>query len=268
MSRKNFKVATAESGKTPTQDTKHKFSNVTKTPTGKVKTIKDREAIKKAREEEYKNRRVNSLKRRAKRIGLNEEQTKVKVEELLKQLNTPNSYDVLIFYNPNNRKMVEEALKNEGLTCKIIADTYLFIEADQETLGTLREIIPPGSKIHPYVKKKQPILPVEKPKSRGKKTKTKAQKKAMAAAAKLARKKNNIAAHLSHKKHSELRKAEHCKKIRAINKAKKLFDKRCQKASKKKSGTVVVLANKKPSESPKKASTGLKVRHHKYTNAA
>lgn len=255
MSRKNFKVATAENGKTPTQDTKHKFSNVTKTPTGKVKTVKDREAIKKAREEEYKNRRVNSLKRRAKRMGLTEEQINVKVKELLTQIDTPNSYDVLIFYNPNNRKMIEQALKNEGLTCKIITDTYLFIEADQETLATLRTIIPPGSKIHPYVKRKPPILPVEQPKSRGKKTKTKAQKKAMAAAAKLARKKANIEAHFNHKKHSELRKAEHCKKMRAINKAKKLFDKRCQKVSKKKSGTVVLLANKKPAESPKKAST-------------
>lgn len=268
MSRKNFKAATTENGKTPTQDTKHKFSNVTKTPTGKVKTIKDREAIKKAREEEYKNRRVNSLKRRAKRIGLNEEQTKVKVEELLKQLNTPNSYDVLIFYNPNNRKMVEEALKNEGLTCKIIADTYLFIEADQETLGTLREIIPPGSKIHPYVKKKPPVLSVEKPKSRGKKTKTKAQKKADATAAKKARKAAKIKYYLDRSEYARARKEEHCKAKRKADKAKKLFDKRCQKASKKKSGAVVVLANKKPSESPKKASTGLKVRHHKYTNAA
>ncbi len=255
MSRKNFKVATAENGKTPTQDTKHKFSNVTKTPTGKVKTVKDREAIKKAREEEYKNRRVNSLKRRAKRMGLTEEQINVKVKELLTQIDTPNSYDVLIFYNPNNRKMVEQALKNEGLTCKIIADTYLFIEADQETLATLRTIIPPGSKIHPYVKRKPPILPVEQPKSRGAKTKTKAQKKNTAAAAKLARKKAMIEAHFNNKKHSEMRKAEHCKKMRAINKAKKLFDKRCQKASKKKSGTIVPLANKKPSESPKKAST-------------
>lgn len=192
MSRKNFKAATAENGKTPTQDIKHKFSNVTKTPTGKVKTIKDSEAVKKAREEEYKNRRINSLKRRAKRIGLNEEQIKVKVKELLEQLDTPNSYDVLIFYNPNNRKIIEQALKNEELTCKIITDTYLFIEADQETLGTLREIIPPGSKIHPYVKKKPPILPVQQPESKSKKIKTKAEKKAAAKAAKKARKTKTV----------------------------------------------------------------------------
>lgn len=258
MSRKNFKVATAENGKTPTQDKKHTFVVTDKTPTGKVKTLKDKEQLRKEREEEYKNRRVKSLKRRAKNMGLSEEQIKVKVDELLKQIDTPNSYDVLIFFNPNNRKLIEEALKNEGLVAKIISDYYLFIEADQETLGTLRSIIPPGSKIHPYVKKKPSVLPVEKPKSRGKKTKTKAQKKAMAAAAKLTRKKNNIAAHLSHKKHSELRKAEHCKKMRTINKAKKLFDKRCQKAQKKSSGTVVVLTNKKPSESPKKASKSMK----------
>ena len=255
MSRKNFKVATAENGKTPTQNTKHKFSEVTKIPTGKVKTVKDREAVKKAREEEYKNRRINSLKRRAERMGLTKEQIDVKVKELLTQMDTPNSYDVLILYNPNNRKMIEEALKNEGLTTNILTDTYLFMIADQETLGTLCTIIPPGSKIHPYVRRKPPILPIERPKSRGKKTKTKAQKKAMAAAAKLARKKKNIEAHFNHKKHSELRKAEHCKKMRAINKAKKLFDKRCQKALKKASGTVVRMKAKKGSTAQEKAST-------------
>lgn len=258
MSRRNFKVATAENGKTPKQDTKHKFSNVVKTPTGKVKTIKDREAIKKAREEEYINRRVNSLKRRAKRMGLSEEQIKIKVEELLKQINTPNSYDVLIFYNPKNRKMIEQSLHNEGLMCKIITDTYLFIVADQETLGTLREIIPPGSKIHPYVKRKPPILHVEKPESRGTKTKTKAQKKDIAKTAKTARKKNNIQAVANRKKHSKLRKAECYKKKRAATKAEKLSKKASQKAQKKRGGKAVTMVNKKPSEGLKKASNDVK----------
>lgn len=251
MSRKNFKVATTEDGKTT-------LTKIDKTPTGKVKTIKDKEKIRKEREEQYKNFRVNALKRRAKRIGLTEEQTKVKVEELLKQIDTPNSYDVLIFYNPNNRKMVEEALKNEGLTTKIMTDTYLYIEADQETLATLRKIIPPGSKIHPYVKKKPPILPVEQPKPRGAKTKTKAQKKNAAADAKHARKKTAVEAHLNHKKHSELRKAEHCKKMRAIKKAQMLFKKRAQKAKKTEGGTTVQLKAKKGSTASKKASTVMK----------
>lgn len=242
MSRKNFKVATAGSGKTPTQDTKHKFSNVTKTPTGKVKTIKDREAIKKAREEEYKNRRVNSLKRRAKRMGLNEEQTKVKIEELLKQLNTPNSYDVLIFYNPNNRKMVEQALKNEELTCKIITDTYLFIEADQETLATLRTIIPPGSKIHPYVKKKPSILPKA---VQGKKKPKKGGSPHSCLGGKQDKRKRFNVARMSKKQRKEF--------YAEVNNLKARW-----KAKKKKSGTVVLLANKKPSESPKKASNAMK----------
>ena len=53
MSKKNFKVAT-DKGQTPKQDTKHIFATVNvkkdSTPTGKVKTLKDKEALKKERE--------------------------------------------------------------------------------------------------------------------------------------------------------------------------------------------------------------------------
>lgn len=248
MSRKNFKVATAENGETT-------LVKIEKTPTGKVKTLKDKEAIRKEREENYKNFRVNSLKRRAKRMGLSEEQTKVKIEQLLNQLSTPNSYDVLILYNAKDDGLVTAALQKEGLTCKIKSNSHLFIEADQETLATLREIMPPSAKIHPYTKKKPPVLPKPEPPEAKAKPRTKAEKKALAAATKLARKKKNIEAHLNRKKHSELRKAEHCKKMRAINKAKKLFEKRAQKASKKAGGTTVQLNPKKASNASKKAST-------------
>ena len=91
MSKKNFKVATTENGKTPKQDTKHVFATANvkkdKTPTGKVKTMKDKEELRKAREEQYKNFRVNALKRRAKRMGLSDEQTEVKIKELISQIN-------------------------------------------------------------------------------------------------------------------------------------------------------------------------------------
>ena len=51
MSRKNFKVATAENGKTPKQEIKHIFKKKDKTPVGKVKTLKEAEARRKEREQ-------------------------------------------------------------------------------------------------------------------------------------------------------------------------------------------------------------------------
>lgn len=181
MSRKNFKVATGENGQTT-------LTKIDKTSTGKVKTIKDKEVIRKEREEQYKNFRIGALKRRAKRMGLTDEQIKVKVEELIKQIETPNSYFVLIMFNPKDADLLKQAFMNEGLTWKIMGANYTYVEADQETLATIREIAPPGAKIHPYVKKKPPILPVQEPVVSGKKPLTKAEKKAMAKKAKMARK--------------------------------------------------------------------------------
>ena len=67
MSKKNFKVATTENGKTPKQNTSktdHIFATTKitkdKTPMGKVKTMKDKEALRKEREEQYKNFRINA----------------------------------------------------------------------------------------------------------------------------------------------------------------------------------------------------------------
>ena len=251
MSRKNFKVATAENGETT-------LVKIDKTPTGKVKTIKDKETIRKEREEQYKNFRIGALKRRAKREGLSEEDTKKAVDKLIEQLNTPNSYLVLVLFNTQDQGLVKEALKNEGLTWKMMSNSHFYIEADQETLATLRGIMPPSAKIHPYVKKKPPVLPAPEPTKAKAKPKTRAEKKALAVAAKLARKKKNLQMHANRGEHAKARKAEHCKKMRAIAKAKKLFEKRCQKASKKKTGTVVQLKAKKSSTSSKKASTNVK----------
>lgn len=181
MSRKNFKVATTEDGKTT-------LTKIDKTPTGKVKTIKDKEAIKAAREEQYKNFRINALKRRAKRLGLNEEQTKVKVEELVKQLNSSNDYDILIMFNAGDFNMVKQALMNDDIAWKLLVSTYGFLIGDDELLADLRKILPPSAKIYPYVKRKPPILPVHQPSVCKAKTRTKAEKKAIAAAAKKARK--------------------------------------------------------------------------------
>lgn len=181
MSRKNFKVATTEDGKTT-------LTKIDKTPTGKVKTLKDKEAIKAAREEQYKTFRVNALKRRAKRIGLSDEQIKVKVEELLKQIDAPANYDIMIMFNPADYDMVKQALMNEDITWKLLVSTYGFIEGDAEVLATIRTIVPSTAKIYPHVKRKPNVLPTAEPYVRGAKKRTKAEKKALAKAAKAARK--------------------------------------------------------------------------------
>lgn len=246
MSKKNFKVAT-DNGQTPKQDTKHIFATVNvkkdNTPTGKVKTLKDKETLKKEREEQYKNFRIGALKRRAKRMGLTEEQTKVKVEELIKQIDTPNQYLVLVMFNPDDKDMNTQALKNEGIVWKMQGSNYFYIEADQDTLGTIRSIMTPGSKIHPYVKKKPPILPVQEPPKSKAKPKAKAEKKAAAKAAKNARK---AAMDIKKREHKEYMK----------------FRKRCQKAAmkaeRKAAGTTTQKKAKKVSMASKKASTGIK----------
>ena len=253
MSRKNFTVATTEDGKTT-------LTKIDKTPTGKVKTMKKKEELQKAREEQYKNFRINALKRRAKRMGLTDEQIAVKVKELEKQMASTNDYNILIMFNPNDFNLVKQALMNDNIAWKMLVSSYGFIEGDAELLADLRKLLPPSAKIYPHVKRKPPILPSQQPSGRGKKTRTKAEKKSLAAAAKKARK---AAKHLKTKearrqqaiaKHKE----EKNKASRKAAKAKMLFDKRCQKAQKAKSSTVVQMKAKKPSASPKKASTSLK----------
>ena len=284
MSRKNFKVATTENGQTTKQDIKHKFATVdvakNNTPAGKVKTMKDKEAIKAAREEQYKNFRINALKRRAKRMGLNEEQTKVKVEELIKQLNSSNDYDILIMFNPNDFNMVKQALMNEDIAWKLLVSSYSFLIGDDELLADLRKILPPSAKIYPHVKRKPPILPVEKPRVRGVKKHTKAEKKAIVTAAKKARKtaKNIKGRNTNPTKKEEQKKLQ--KFLKRVNVARlskenrrQFYDKvdlikeawRVQKA---KGGTTVHSKPKKGSTALKKASMTPEVRHHKYTKAA
>lgn len=269
MSRKNFKVATAENGKTPTQNKKHMFVTTKKdnTPTGKVKTIADKAKIREERERQYRDFRINALKRRAKRIGLSEEQTNVKIEELKKQLDTPNSYNVLVLFNANDKDLVKQAMMNEGLAYSIMADTYLYTEADAETLATMREIMPPGAKIHPYVKKKPPILPTPTSAAKKKKPITKAKKKALATEAKKKRKAAASKAHFDKKEHAKQRKEVANKKNRKQQKSYELAKKRAQKASKKKPSTVVKTKAKSPSNATKKASTTM-IPRRKMKNAA
>ena len=236
MSRKNFKVATAENGKTT-------LVKIDKTPTGKVKTIKDKETIRKEREEQYKNFRVNALKRRAVRMQMPQEQIDEAVKALLEQLDTPNSYDVLILFSAKEADMVRQAFLNEGLTWSVMSDSHVITVADQETLKTLREIMPPSAKIHPYVKKKPAILPVTDIKSE-KKPKKGGKPHSRLNGKKETRKRYNIA-RLNKKDKANFKKHVMSLKDR-------------WKANKKKTGTTVQLNSKKGSNARKKASTDLK----------
>lgn len=264
-----MKVATASDGKTT-------LVKIDKTPTGKVKTIKDRDKIRKEREEQYKNFRLGALERRAKRMGLSEEEIKKKKEELLNQLDTPNSYDVLVLFSAKDYNLVKEAMNNEDLVYKILGNSYVWMVADQEALKTIREIMPPGSKIHPYVKKKPSVLPIAKSKAKAKRPGPKTTKKLRnlikngvyiaknndksntPKAIRNARKAEKYRMHHDHAFAAEVQKRERSKKQRKIEKAHKLFQKRAKKAAKLKKATTVQLNSKKSSTASKKASTDLK----------
>lgn len=231
---KNNKVETALEGQTIKKD---------KTPTGKVKTLAIREQRRKEHEEQYKNFRINSLRRRAKRMGLTEEQTNQKVEELIKQINSPNQYRVLIMFNPTNIDMVKQALKKEDLACDIIGKNYAYIPADDDTLKTIREILPGIAKIYPYVKKKPSILADVKPASVKKPSNNK-----NAVKAKKERKEKKLA--YFNNRHNHKRPG---KSTRKVTKRISLQDRRKAKKVK-----IVQLAEKKTSKGSKKASTALK----------
>lgn len=268
MSKKNFKVATTENGKTPKQNTKHIFATANikkdKTSTGKVKTMKDKEELRKTREEQYKNFRVNALKRRAKRIGLSDEQIEVKIKELISQIESPNQYSVLIWYNPDDFDMMKQAILKEDLVVDMMTSTYLFITADADTLATLRSIAPPSAKIFPYVKRKPPILPSPAPSGRGKKTRTKAEKKNLAAAAKKERKekkrihRNKKTGEIENRTQSP-RKNRHSnpvikgKKAAKIRKQNTLTERKLARKA-----TTIQITCKERSTASKKASTSLK----------
>ena len=253
-------MATTEDGKTT-------LTKIDKTPTGKVKTMKDKEAIKAAREEQYKTFRINALKRRAKRLGLNEEQTKVKVEELIKQLNSSNDYDILIMFDAGDFNMVKQALMNDDIAWKLLVSTYGFLIGDDELLADLRKILPPSAKIYPHVKRKPPILPVHQHSVRSTKKRTKAEKKATASAAKKARKaaKNIKGRNTNPTKKEEQKKFQKFLKranVAGMSKEKRKdfygkvgSIKKAWSVQKAKGGTTVHLKPKNGSTASKKAST-------------
>ena len=234
---KNTQVETTQKSQATKKD---------KTPTGKIKTIKSAEERKKAREQEYRNFRINSLRRRCERYGFDKEKTEEYVKKLLEQLDAPKEYSILVFIAAKHSKMMNEALKNASINYKYCGATFFSIDGDKNVLDKLREIAPEGTKIHIYAKKMESVIPKEdvpeKPSVKNKNV-THSRPKGK----NVAKKRPNIAGM--------------SKKNRKIFKArvKTLRDKwKAEKASKKASGTVVQMTHKKPSKGFKKASTNFK----------
>ena len=289
-------VDTAANGQTAAQDIKHAFGVVEKTnvPTGKVKSIEDR---RKAREQSYKDFRVNALKRRAERMGLTKEQTEEKVKLLLKQMEESTTYNMIVTYNMSDKDMLVQALKKDNIVWKIMADTsrrnqdaYCIIEGDKDVLDYLRGLNIPTLKIHPYAIRKPPVIeaPSKKKgnyvaknndKSNTPKGLRNAKKSALVAAVidhlkeleangaikkitKNMLKRTYVSMHNDHKLAAKLQKDARTKRARKLAKQEMLLKKKLEKrrtaAKKAKGGTTVPLNAKKASESPKKASTTVK----------
>lgn len=245
MSRKHFKVETAENGQTTI--VKIEKTNV---PTGKVTTLEDKKKRREEREQKYTTFRINALMRRAKRMKLSEDETKKAVNALIAQMKEPATYTILLMYagsirdnngkmNPIN-KMVEEIITNNGMSWLMKSDYHMYIEGDQETLKKLREILPSGVKIHPYVKKKPTILPIEEP-PKHKKPRNKVAKKEMLKKKKLDKRKQSIEDNKNRKKRAGKAFAKVQKRIKLLA------------AEKERKAKTVQMSNKKASTSLKKA---------------
>ena len=105
----NTKVETAQKS----QATNKKTSKV---PTGKVTLTKETEARKKAREEQYRNFRINALRRRCKRMKFDDEKTEELVKKLIEQMNAPKEYNIIVMFNSSDYNMVKEAVVHTCLS--------------------------------------------------------------------------------------------------------------------------------------------------------
>lgn len=229
---KNTQVETAKNGQATNKNT----SNV---PTGKVKSIKDAEARKKAREEQFRNFRINALRRRCARMKFTEEKTEELVKKLIEQLNAPKEYSILVMLDVKDGAMMKEALAKAKIQYKYHGDTYFSIDGNQDILAKIREIAPPKAKIYPYAKKMESVISKEEI---PKKPKNKNVPHSRPKGKNVLKKRYNIAG--MSKKNRKNFKAQ----------VKSLRDKwAAEKAAKKKGGTTVQLNSKKSSEGLKKA---------------
>lgn len=172
----NTKVETAQKSQAANK-------NTSKVPTGKVTLMKETEARKKAREEQYRSFRINALRRRCKRMKFDDEKTEELVKKLIEQLNTPKEYNILIMLNPDDSSMMKEALAKANINYKYHGDTFFSLDGNQDVLAKIREIAPPKAKIYPYAKKMESVISKEDREKVKKPTNNTAEKKAAAKAA-------------------------------------------------------------------------------------
>lgn len=212
---KNNTVDTAQKGQTATKN------NI---PTGKVKNLADAAKRRKTREEQFRNFRINALRRRCKRVGFDEEKTEKLVKKLIEQMNAPKKYNIVVMFDNSDYNMLKEAVENakikynvliSGNTKARVSLAYMSLEGDQNVLAKLREIAPPSAKIYPYAKKMESVLPKAEPK----KKKPSNNSKEKAAAVKAARKEKNIHIHRS-KKTGKVTKRVVLKTLSAVKKRK------------------------------------------------
>ena len=237
--------------KNTTVETAQKSQATTKN-TGKVKTLANATERRKAREEQFRNFRINALKRRCARYGFDEDKTNEYVEKLKKQMDAPKEYSILVTFNNADFNLLKEAVAKAGIKYNIlvagngkarISYGYMSLVGDQKVLDKLREIAPPSAKIYPYAKKMESVIdetPVVKKK---KPTNNTVEKRK---AAKDARKKENIRKFLNRKKGKGKSTAWGSRKISLAARRK------MRKA------ITVQLKAKKSSTASKKASTSIK----------
>ena len=231
---KNNTVDTAQKGQTTTKN------NI---PTGKVKDLANATERRKAREEQFRNFRINALKRRCKRYGFDDAKTAEYVAKLEEQMKAPKKYNILIMLNVKDTAMMNESLAKEKIDYKYRGDTYFSLDGDQNILAKLREIAPPSAKIYPYAKKMESVIPKEEREVIKKPSNNTAEKKA--------------AAKTANKGHMP-------KSVRYFHRMQKGRYKELQKISlvykrsKKRKATTVQLNTKTSSTASKKASTPIK----------
>lgn len=189
----NTKVETAQKSQAANKKT-------SKVPTGKVTLMKDTEARKKAREEQYRNFRINALRRRCERMKFDDEKTEELVKKLIEQMNAPKEYSILVMLdgckgkkipNPDGEgelfksagEQFKEDLEKKNIKYKYCGSTYFSLDGDQDVLTKIREIAPDGAKIYPYAKKMESVIPKEDREKVKKPTNNTAEKKAAAKAA-------------------------------------------------------------------------------------
>ena len=244
MSRKNFKVATTEDGKTT-------LIKIDKTPTGKVKKIEDTKKRREAREEQYRQFRIKALIRRGQRMKLSEQEIEDLKKLLIKQMDEPKQYTILCLFptkSPTKKgeasiaNLAKQAILNSKIEYKLLTDTYAYIIGDEKVLAKLREILPEGVTIHPHAKKQASVFNiVDKPKQEKKPSNN---NKNVAAKAKAARKAAKLAYYIDRPNHKRAGKKAH-----RVEKNIKLSERRNARKAK-----IVQAVHKKPSESLKKAS--------------